>query len=101
MPEKRRRRNLSTEKAARQSVRRQQRNKSVTSAIKTSVTKARTATRAGDPQIATAVVRDTARLLAKAASKGILHKRTAARRKSALARALHKVSTSPAAEQTG
>lgn len=64
-----------------------ERNKAVRSALKTETKKARTAIEAGDTEAATEAVRSTNRALDKAASKGMLHKRTAARRKSRLAKA--------------
>ena len=62
-----------------------ERNKAVRSALKTDAKKARTAVAAGDED-ATELVRTTIRALDKAASKGVLHKKTAARRKSRLAK---------------
>ena len=60
------------------------RNKTVRTSLKTSAKKVRSAAGADEAQ---ALYRDAARSLDKAASKGVLHKRTAARRKSRLARA--------------
>ena len=68
------------------------RNLSWQSRCKTLIRKARTAVASGDPVVATEVSRDAARHLDKAASKGIIHPRQAARRKSRLARSLAKVS---------
>ena len=56
------------------------------SALKTSTKKVRAAVEAGD-ETAAAQAREASRALDKAASKGVLHKRTAARRKSRLAKA--------------
>ena len=61
------------------------RNKSVKSALKTSVRKFREAAAAGDAAAATELARTASRQLDKAASKGIIHKNQAANRKSAMA----------------
>ncbi len=74
-------RNPSALKRLRQAVKRTLRNRSVKSKIKTLVKKARL-TR--DPK----AVRAAVKALDKAASKGILHRNTAARRKSRLMRAV-------------
>jgi small subunit ribosomal protein S20 len=73
-------RNKQNEKAA-------ERNKAVRTALKTSTKKIRTAVDAGDAEEAMARQRENARALDKAVAKGIVHKRTAARRKSRLAKA--------------
>lgn len=62
------------------------RNLNTRSRLKTAVGKARTAIAAGDPIVAAEMARQANRLLDKAASKGIIHKRQADRRKSRLAR---------------
>ncbi len=62
------------------------RNKSVKSALKTSVRKFREAADAGDVTKATELMRSANRALDKAASKGIIHANQAANRKSALAK---------------
>jgi small subunit ribosomal protein S20 len=61
--------------------RRRERNKAVRSALKTAAKKVRTGE--GDPS---QELREASRALDKAASAGVLHKRTAARHKSRLAR---------------
>jgi small subunit ribosomal protein S20 len=63
-----------------------QRNKAVKSSLKTSVRKFREAADAGDIEAATAAMRDACRGLDKAASKGVIHKKQAANRKSAIAK---------------
>jgi small subunit ribosomal protein S20 len=63
-----------------------QRNKAVKSALRTSVRKFREAAAAGDGQAADAAMRDACRNLDKAASKGVIHKKQAANRKSAIAK---------------
>jgi small subunit ribosomal protein S20 len=72
-------------KRNRQNERRRVRNKAVRSRLKTEVKKVEAGAAAGDAGSAEQL-RSTARLLDKAASKGVVHKRTAARRKSKLAR---------------
>ncbi|MFI8927536.1 30S ribosomal protein S20 [Streptomyces sp. NPDC053474] len=61
------------------------RNKSVKSALKTSIRKTREAVVAGDVEKATVALRDANRKLDKAVSKGVIHKNQAANKKSALA----------------
>jgi small subunit ribosomal protein S20 len=74
-----------------QNERRRERNKSVRSALKTSTKKARTAVAEGDAGTAQARTLEATRALDKAASKGVIRKRTAARRKSRLAKAANSV----------
>jgi small subunit ribosomal protein S20 len=62
-------------------------NKAVRTALKTSTKKVRTAVSEGDAEAALERSREAARALDKAASRGVIHKRTAARRKSRLAKA--------------
>ncbi len=62
-------------------------NKAVRTALKTSTKKVRTAVSDGDAEAALQRSREAARALDKAASRGVIHKRTAARRKSRLAKA--------------
>lgn len=57
------------------------------------VRKARTAIAAGDPVVASEMTRQASRQLDKAAGKGVIHPRQAARRKSRLARRLAKMSS--------
>jgi small subunit ribosomal protein S20 len=71
-----------------QNERRRVRNKSVRSELKTATKRARTAAVDGDLETAAARAQAAARDLDKAASSGVIHKRTAARRKSRLAREL-------------
>jgi small subunit ribosomal protein S20 len=63
------------------------RNKAVRSSLKTSQKKVEAAIADGDAQAAQDNAREASKALDKAASKGVVHKRTAARRKSRLARA--------------
>jgi small subunit ribosomal protein S20 len=79
-------------KRNRQNEARELRNKSVRTALKTEAKKVRGATASGDADAAQAESRRAARGLDKAVSRGVLHKRTAARRKSRLARAANAAS---------
>lgn len=74
-------------KRIRQSEKRRQRNRTVRSRVRTALKTARTAvtTPEGD---AGAAVRQAIRVLDKAVTKGVIHRNTAARKKSALARSL-------------
>lgn len=69
------------------------RNLAVRSELKSSVGKARTAIRQADATTAADLTRKATRLLDKAGSKGIIHKRQAARRKSRIARQAAKLSS--------
>jgi small subunit ribosomal protein S20 len=71
-------------KRNRQNDRRHARNKGVRTRLRTEARKVRQET---DPEATAAQLRATAQLLDKAAAAGAIHKRTAARRKSRLARA--------------
>ena len=71
-----------------------ERNKTVRTALKTSTKKVRAAIGDGDAEAATTQQREAARALDKAVAKGIVHKRTAARRKSRLAKAASSVASS-------
>jgi len=73
-------------KRNRQNEKARQRNKAVRSALKTSQKKVRTAVDGGDLEAAATQNREAARSLDKAVSAGVLHKRTAARKKSRLAK---------------
>jgi small subunit ribosomal protein S20 len=78
-------RNLQNEK-------RRLRNKSVKSALKTSVRKFNAAAATGDAEQASAILREASRKLDKAVSKGVIHKNQAANRKSAIAKRLQSLS---------
>ena len=69
---------------------RHERNKTVKSALKTSTKKVHTVVAGGDTEAAAAQVRETSRALDKAASKGVLSKKTVARRKSRLAKSVNR-----------
>ncbi len=78
-------------KRNRQNQRRYERNKGVRSALKTASKKVRAAAAGGEG--ADERLREAARALDKAAAKGVIHKRTAARRKSRLAKAVNAASS--------
>jgi small subunit ribosomal protein S20 len=85
-------------KRNRQAAKRRLRNRSVRSALKTARKKVRIALGEGDLETALARAREAARAYDKAASKGILHKRAAARYKSRLARAVNRALAASAGE---
>jgi len=74
----------SQKKRNRQNEVRRQRNKSVTSDLKTSIKKVESAAAAGEPT--DELMKSAQSKIDKAASKGTLHKKTAARKKSRLAK---------------
>jgi small subunit ribosomal protein S20 len=78
-----------------QNEKRHQRNVAAKSALKTSQKKVHAAVASGDAEGAGELQRAAARQLDKAASKGTLHKRTAARRKSRLAKAVNVAASTP------
>ena len=84
----------SAEKRNRQRINRTARAQAVRSTTRTAVKRARQAVEAGDKDAAEAV-RQASVALAKAAKKGVLHPRTAARTTARISSALHK---GPAAE---
>jgi small subunit ribosomal protein S20 len=69
------------------------RNKAVRTELKTYTKKVRVATAEGNAEAAGKELAAAVRQLDKAAAKGIMHKRTAARRKSRLARAVNAASS--------
>jgi small subunit ribosomal protein S20 len=79
-------------KRNRQNEKRRLRNKSVKSALKTSVRKFNEAAATGDAEQASAMLRAASRKLDKAVSKGVIHKNQAANRKSAIAKRLQSLS---------
>ena len=62
------------------------RNKAVKSSLKTAIRKFHEAHASGDADTATTLMRDASRKLDKAVSKGVIHKKQAANRKSAIAK---------------
>ncbi len=75
-------------KRNRQNEKRRLRNKSVKSSLKTAIRKFHETAAAGDVEATSALLRDAARKLDKAASKGVIHPNQAANRKSAIAKRL-------------
>ncbi len=75
-------------KRNRQNETRRARNKRVRSALKTDVRRFRDAVAAGDKDAATEAFQVASRSLDKAATKGIVHRNTAANRKSGMAKQL-------------
>lgn len=73
-------------KRNKQNEKRHERNKAVKSGLKTAVRKFREAADSGDAAQANEAAKSAARLLDKAASKGVIHKNQAANRKSAIAK---------------
>jgi small subunit ribosomal protein S20 len=89
----------SAEKQNRQSIKHRARNSSITSAVRTEVRKAREAIEGEDATAAAAKVKAATKVLAKAASKGVIHKVQARRRIGRLAKAAHaKVKAAAAAK---
>ena len=80
-------------KRNRQNERARERNKAVRTALKTASKKVRLAAAEGDSKAATQLVGAAARAHDKAASRGALHKRTAARNKSRLAKAANRAAS--------
>ena len=78
-------------KAARQSERRRLRNRSVQSGVKNLIKKLQSAVEANNTEEANSSLRDATRSLAKAASKGIIPKKTASRRISRLTAQVRKL----------
>jgi small subunit ribosomal protein S20 len=79
-----------------QNEKRHQRNVATKSALKTSTKRVHAAAAAADGEAATTAQLEAARALDKAAGRGILHKKTAARRKSRLAKAANAASAATA-----
>jgi small subunit ribosomal protein S20 len=74
-------------KRNKQNEKRRERNKAARTSLKTSTKKVYASVAEGDGETAQGLAREASRALDKAASKGIVHKKTAARHKSRLARA--------------
>jgi small subunit ribosomal protein S20 len=85
-------------KRNRQNVKRHERNKAERSSLKTATKKVHTAVAEGDAEAATAHLAEASRAYDKATSKGIVHKRTAARHKSRLAKAANRAVPSEPSE---
>ena len=83
----------SAAKAARQSTKRNERNRSVMSAVRTQLRKAREAITGGDTAAIDAEISKAIAMLDKAATKGVLHKSNASRRVGRLSAAAHAAKT--------
>lgn len=81
----------SAEKRNRQRIKRTDRNRNAKSAVRTIVKKVRVALQAKDKASAATTLKDAIVALDRAGSKGVLHKKTASRRISRLAKAVHKL----------
>ncbi len=79
-------------KRNRQNEDRRQRNRSTRSALKTRIKRFDESLESGDSSAAEEAYREASRALDKAAAKGVLHKNTAANKKSRLARRLQRSS---------
>ncbi|HEU5224881.1 MAG TPA: 30S ribosomal protein S20 [Actinomycetota bacterium] len=77
-------------KRNRQNEKRRKRNQGVRSSLKTATKRAATAAESGDADAAAAALGEASRAYDKAASKGMLHRRAAARHKSRLAKAANR-----------
>ncbi len=80
----------SAEKRIRQTATRTARNRRIKSTVKTSIRRFEEAVQTGDTDTAKAKLAAAASLIDKAAAKGVIHKNTAARKKSRLARILNR-----------
>ena len=78
----------SAQKRHRQSVKRETRNHAIRSRVRTFVRRVRESIAAGKADEASDLLRVASRALDKAVTKGVIHRNTAARKKSALARRL-------------
>jgi small subunit ribosomal protein S20 len=87
----------SAQKQARVASRRQQRNKSVRSQVKTGITRAEKLIFTGQLEAARAAVAEAVSYLDKAAEKKIIHDNNAARRKSRLLKKLNEAAAQPSA----
>ena len=85
-------------KRNRQNEKRHQRNKAVRTSLKTATRKVQVAAAQSDAETAGTLARDASRAYDKAASKGMVHKRTAARHKSRLAKAANRAAATASAE---
>lgn len=81
--------NLSTLKRVRQAEKRNLRNRMVASQVKTSVKKVAAALEAKDQDQAQAALRNASKVISSAASKGVLHRNTASRKISRLAKQIN------------
>ena len=80
----------SAQKRHRQSLKRQERNRAIKTRVHSAVKQAAKAIETAEAQSAEQELRQATRVLYKAASKGTVHRNTAARKVARLARALHR-----------
>ena len=90
----------SAEKRNRQAQKHQARNQHVTSQLRTQIRKVREALGGGDAPKTQTELAAAVKLIAKAASKGVIHKAQASRRISRLSRAAHVAKSQPASAAT-
>ncbi len=83
--------NKSAEKRERQEAKRRLRNRMAKSTMRTAIKKFDAAVAAGDKAAAEQAMAESNKLLDTVAGKGIIHRNTAARKKSRLAHAYHKM----------
>lgn len=81
----------SAEKQARQSLKHRARNRAHTSRMRSAVKRLRTAVAGGDKAKAMELLRQTLGVVDATAQKGVVHKNAAARTKSRLTKAVHKL----------
>ncbi len=86
----RKKKNLSAIKRVRQAEKRHEKNVAVKSALKTASKKVSKAVAGADPEVKATALKGAVSAYAKAASKGVIHKNTASRKISRLARAASK-----------
>ena len=82
---------MPAKKAGRQSLKHYKRNSSARTATRTAVAKALRSVESGDAAVAEGAVRDAVSTLDRAVRKGLMHKNTAARRKSRISARLSKL----------
>lgn len=87
----------SAEKRYRQSVKRQARNRVIKTRVRSATKNALEAIAGSDQAAAQAALREAAKVLQKAASKGTIKRNTAARKIGRLSRRLHRAQAAPAA----
>lgn len=90
----------SAEKRARQAVKRNARNTAAEGKVRTAERKLRTAMNANDKSASTSLMGEYMSTMAKAGAKGVVHKKTAARKIGRLAARLHKLGSAAASTKT-
>ena len=80
----------SAAKRHKQSLKRRARNRHIRSTVKTAVKEVRTAAAESNVELAGKALSDAVSVIARAGSKGVLHKKTVARKVARLAKAVHK-----------